>query len=222
MTLSQSNDHSKCQFEYLKPIFCANSLALRHCTELCFFCCSITSLFFIWVFKGDGKTGRKLEKLIDDFVKEKKRKQSKWCKFFFHLSLSKHFIFRAVIEWIIKLVYLTINILRAIPSRPTLCPLMIRQWGEPSTLFFHLLELVIVMQPCQYYKPKNWHIHQPLGRTITAHYKFSCPGARLAFLPCSQSKYISAGQSLNWNHLSHQFAKATTQYPINKSLTKKE
>ena len=68
---------------------------------------------------------------------------------------------------------------------------------------------------------KNWHIHQPFGRTITAHYKFNCPGARLGFLPCSQSKYISAGPSLNWNHFSHQFAKATTQYPINKSLAKK-
>ena len=43
----------------------------------------------------------------------------------------------------------------------------------------------------------------------------------MGFLPCSQSKYISAGPSLNWNHFSHQFAKATTQYPINKSLAKK-
>ena len=36
MTLSQRNDFLKCRVNILNHFFCVNSLALRHCTELCF------------------------------------------------------------------------------------------------------------------------------------------------------------------------------------------
>ena len=67
--------------EYLKPFFCVDSVALRHCTELCFLPFNNRTIPHL-----KNKENRK--SLLLFFVKKKRRKKCKWEKFFLHSPLA--------------------------------------------------------------------------------------------------------------------------------------